>query len=94
MGTLFQFTCSCGYQATMSAGRDRGMMYEVQTVSCAECKALRDAVVREVAPVRRRARRLRCPESPRHRVKVWRRGGKCPRCGEKGGILSDVGLWD
>lgn len=97
MGTLYTFTCTaCGYSAEASGGADRGMIAEVQTVSCATCRELYDAVVRrhglhewggtEVP--------LRCPEHADHQIMVWNQGDPCPRCGEPMPPGQVCGLWD
>jgi hypothetical protein len=46
MGRTYFFECSeCGYRARVSGGADRGEYIAVQTISCANCKELYDAVV-------------------------------------------------
>lgn len=46
MGRMYFFECSeCGYRARVSGGADRGEHITVQTISCANCKALYDAVI-------------------------------------------------
>ena len=97
MGALYQFTCGkCGYTAEASGGQDRGMRIEVQTVSCAECKALVDVVVRQDADAvpKPRAARPVCPENRKHRVTRWTDGDPCPRCGEPMPPGVSIALWD
>ena len=46
MGRMYFFECSeCGYRACVSGGTDRGEHLAVQTVLCANCRELYDAVV-------------------------------------------------
>jgi hypothetical protein len=46
MGRTYFFECSeCGYRVRVSGGADRGEYMAVQTISCANCKELYDAVV-------------------------------------------------
>ncbi len=46
MGRTYLFECSkCGYRARVSGGADRGRHVAVQTVLCADCKELYDAVI-------------------------------------------------
>ena len=41
------FECSkCGYAARVAGGADEGGHFAVQTIACADCKALHDAVTR------------------------------------------------
>jgi hypothetical protein len=68
-----------------------------ETIACAKCKQLFDAVTSE-DPGNPKARRvpLRCPRSRtvRHPVKAWKAGDSCPRCGgrmPKGQLLA---MWD
>ncbi len=45
MGRTFLFECNrCGYRAKVSGGADRGFHFAVQTIQCADCKELYDAV--------------------------------------------------
>ena len=46
MGRTYLFECSkCGYRARVSGGADRGRHVLVQTILCADCKELYDAVI-------------------------------------------------
>ena len=46
MGRSYLFECSkCGYRARVSGGADRGRHVVVQTILCADCKELYDAVI-------------------------------------------------
>lgn len=52
MGRTYLFECSkCGYRAKVSGGADRGLHFAVQTISCADCKELHDAVTDLKVPV-------------------------------------------
>src|SRR6266436_5577247 len=51
MGRTYWFECSkCGYRAQVSGKPDRGLNFFVQTIACADCKALYDAVTRFRVP--------------------------------------------
>jgi hypothetical protein len=46
MGRMFLFECSkCGYRARVSGGAAGGRYVSVQTILCADCKELYDAVI-------------------------------------------------
>jgi len=46
MGRTYFFECSeCGYRARVSGGVDRGEHIAVQTILCADCRELYDAVI-------------------------------------------------
>jgi len=46
MGRTYLFECSkCGYRARVSGGADEGQHVCLQTVLCADCKELYDAVI-------------------------------------------------
>ena len=47
MGRTYLFECSkCGYRVCVAGGADEGEHFAVQTIACADCKALHDAVTR------------------------------------------------
>jgi len=47
MGRTYLFECSrCGYRVCVAGGADEGEHFAVQTIACADCKVLHDAVVR------------------------------------------------
>ena len=47
MGRTYLFECSrCGYRAYVAGGAAEGEHLAVQTIACADCKALYDAVIR------------------------------------------------
>ncbi len=51
MGRTYWFECSkCGYRTQVSGKPDRGLNFFVQTIACADCKALYDAVTRFRVP--------------------------------------------
>jgi hypothetical protein len=99
MGQLFAFRCdACGYKAEVSGGPDVGMAVATQTVSCAACKRLFDAVTSE-DPGNDTAPKvpLRCPRSrgAKHRVSAWNGGDPCPRCLGPMRVTDDgTVLWD
>jgi hypothetical protein len=132
MGRTYLFECSkCGYRARVAGGASEGGQFTVQTISCADCRELFDAVtkVKSVTPEKnekevpakfstkknsqnlppklsvllnrlpQRGRWLKfkplCPVKISHRVRLWKRPDKCPRCGaflEHDGIPFRV--WD
>ena len=122
MGRTYLFECSkCGYRVHVAGGADEGEHFAVQTVACADCRALYDAVTRFKPSVRhgwnppktspkfaamlnrlppRGARpwwefKPACPVSPGHRIRIWKRLDKCPKCGaflEQGAI--PFRIWD
>jgi len=59
MGRTYLFECSkCGYRARVSGGADHGRHVAVQTIFCADCKELYDAVI-EFKPLSRRENHLK-----------------------------------
>ena len=47
MGRTYSFECArCGYFARVAGGAAEGEHFAVQTITCADCRALYDAVVR------------------------------------------------
>ena len=55
MGRTYSFECSkCGYRARVAGGVDEGEHFAVQTIACADCKALHDAVTRFKASPRQK----------------------------------------
>lgn len=51
MGRSYWFECSrCGYKATVSGRADRGLNFFIQTILCADCKQLYDAVTQLKVP--------------------------------------------
>jgi hypothetical protein len=59
MGRTYLFECSkCGYRAQVSGGVDRGRYAVVQTILCADCKELYDAVI-EFKPSRPREKNFK-----------------------------------
>lgn len=57
MGKSYSYECGrCGYTAKVSGGADRGVNLHVQTISCRDCHALYDAVIRMRVPDERWSR--------------------------------------
>lgn len=107
MGTLHSFTCSaCSYSAEVSGGGDAGMMVCTSTIVCEDCKELYDITTCDVASFMSPTGKnmdgsdpkeypFECPESGTHKIKEWKCGDPCPKCG--GGEMVDGGvtiLWD
>lgn len=55
MGRTYLFECAkCGYRAQVAGGASAGGHFAVQTIVCADCRALYDAVIRYKASTRQR----------------------------------------
>ena len=60
MGRTYLFECSkCGYHARVAGGAAEGEHFAVQTIACADCRALHDAVTRFKAASRPRESALK-----------------------------------
>lgn len=90
MGSSHEFFCpDCGYPATVSGGDDSGLTCLTTTISCADCGALYDIVLKSWERGERPPRTstidpdlpISCPESADHVVNRWRHPGPCPKCG-------------
>ena len=102
MGTLFRFECSdCEYTATVSGGRDVGMMAVTKTTTCTTCKELVDVMVGQFGedgptgdPEFDKQLGI-CPECEGSEVRPWGRSHRCPKCSGKM-IKDDCSeiLWD
>ncbi len=97
MGRCFEFKCSnpsCGYEATVSGGKDMGFCGEVETMVCLDCKELMD-VLTAAAPDLKAVER-KCDECGGKNLKVFRFGKTvCPKCSGKLDRDEDsMVLWD
>jgi len=55
MGRTYSFECPrCEYRVQVAGGTDEGAHFAVQTIACADCRALYDAVTRFKAPQRQK----------------------------------------
>jgi hypothetical protein len=55
MGRTYAFECpKCEYRAHVAGGADEGAHFAVQTIACADCKALYDVVIRLKASPRQK----------------------------------------
>jgi hypothetical protein len=55
MGRTYSFECPrCGYRAHVAGGTAEGGSFAVQTIACADCRALYDAVIRFKASPRQK----------------------------------------
>jgi hypothetical protein len=99
MGAWYQFVCeACAYEAEVSGGEDFGFRAFTTTVSCEGCEKLYDVQLAKMPPFPGDADfapgEPLCPRDAEHRVRKWRRGDPCPRCGGamvEGGMRA---LWD
>lgn len=102
MGWQREFVCpACAYAEIVAGGEDVGMLVATQTIRCAQCRKLFDAIdsrFRHLAdgttiadPVT-----LRCPRSRSHEVVPWCFPDACPRCGATMEVKPDglERLWD
>lgn len=78
MGRTYAFECpKCNYRAHVAGGASEGLHFSVQTIACADCKALYDAVTRYKASARQRENPPKFaavlnrlpPRGPRHWLK-------------------------
>ena len=52
MGRTYVFDCEkCGYRAVVSGGLAKGLEVVAQTISCIDCRSLRDVVIALKVPV-------------------------------------------
>jgi predicted nucleic acid-binding Zn ribbon protein len=96
MGRCFEFKCSnpsCGYEATVSGGKDFGFCGEVEAMVCLDCKEMMDvltAAAPDLKPVERK-----CDECGGKNLKVFHSGKtRCPKCGARLKKSEDFNLWD
>jgi predicted nucleic acid-binding Zn ribbon protein len=96
MGCRFDYSCSnpsCGYEATVSGGKDMGFCGEVETMVCLDCKEMMD-VLTAAAPDLKPAEG-KCDECGGKNLKVFHPGKtRCPKCGARLKKSGDFKLWD
>ena len=102
MGTAYNFTCSkCGYSATVSGGRDVGMVAVVRTMICDDCEEVVDVLIGRygedgsTGDPEYDADLGICPECRGRNLRSWSRRHPCPKC--DGDMNKDDGfemLWD
>ena len=99
MGSLYQFTCKCGYETQVSGGPEMGFMVKTQTMTCADCQQLVDVITGPPLPNMPLDEDLnnsigKCPQSSRTNINIWPDTRPCPKCGETM-QQGDLGvLWD
>ena len=97
MGALYDFRCgSCGYQAEVSGGEDRGMASATTTILCETCQELYDVAISD-DPITRKPERetpVRCPVSSAHTWRLWQHPGPCPQCGAAMTRGAATLIWD
>jgi hypothetical protein len=97
MGACFDYRCSnpsCGYEATVSGGRDMGFCGEVQTMVCLDCKELMNVLTApapHLKPVK-----PKCDECGGRKLELFVEGKTpCPKCGSRLDKDEDsMKLWD
>jgi len=99
MGSAFSYKCTnpdCGYEATISGGKDWGFCGEFESMLCIDCKELMDVLTApapDLKPIE-----PRCGECNGRNLKKFYPGRtRCPKCGSK--IKEDpdskvVVMWD
>ena len=102
MGSWNKYDCpNCDYSATVSGGRDGGMVAVVETMTCMDCKELFDISIGFQGTVGPSGKpdvdkdMNKCPECRGENLKKWTRRAPCPKCGKK--MISDDTvdiLWD
>lgn len=84
MGVSQTFRCDrCGYAAMIGGGRQIGLMKVLWTIRCHDCAELRDVLVSDdpwTLPKGWTPTFYTCPVNEKHRVELWSRGGRCPKC--------------
>ena len=87
MGTVYEFICeSCGYQARVCGGRDRGFYAIVETMICHDCCELVDVPVGDTRSpaVKLLKGEIEIEEfrklMPEYEAKNKERFGHCPQC--------------
>ena len=97
MGFAYSYKCTnseCGYEATISGGKDCGVCGEVESMTCLDCKELMDVLIApapKLKPIE-----PRCDECKGQNLKKFYSGRtRCPKCGSrlKKDPNSDI-LWD
>jgi hypothetical protein len=85
MGSTHEFACfRCSYAADLSGGKDAASGIVTVSLLCLDCQELREFTARELGAGAGGAdlvHPLGCPVDPTHRVRRWRAGGFCPKCG-------------
>jgi hypothetical protein len=87
MGSIYQYTCKCGYEAQVSGGPDIGFSVKTQTKTCTDCQILVDVVVGPSMPDMPLDEELeksvgKCPQCNHTNVTKWPETKPCPKCGE------------
>lgn len=91
MGTRYTFVCvDCGYNATVSGGKDKGFFLDVETMICNYCHELVDVAIGAADGVVLQKEIEeevmedigRCPECGRKKLSTWSvEKMPCPKCG-------------
>lgn len=85
MVDLYEFHCdSCRY-SVIASGRDSSSDdYDMgKTILCENCQTLYEIEPENSFTIKMSAtkKRIRCPESFSHQIKIWKHPGPCPKCG-------------
>jgi len=85
MGCADSYKCTnpnCGYEATISGGKDCGFCGEVESMVCLDCKEWMDVLIApapKLKPIE-----PRCDECKGQNLKKFYPGRtRCPKCGSK-----------
>ena len=97
MGSAYSYKCTnseCGYETTISGGKDFGFCGEVESMVCLDCKELMNVLIApapKLKPIE-----PRCDECKGQNLKKFYSGRtRCPKCGSRleKDPNSDI-LWD
>jgi len=85
MGSAYSYKCTnseCGYEATISGGKDCGFLGEVESMVCLDCKELMDVLTApapDLKPIEPRCDKC----MGRNLKKFYSSRTGCPKCGSK-----------
>ena len=85
MGSAYSYKCTnseCGYETTISGGKDFGFCGEVESMVCLDCKELMNVLIApapKLKPIE-----PRCDECKGQNLKKFYSGRtRCPKCGSR-----------
>ena len=87
IGQQFEFACpNCKYRATVSGGKDCGIIIETQTMTCNACQEVVDVMVGFTTTSSHPKREKsfgHCPRCNSVDVTPWGKAHPCPKCGNE-----------